>query len=92
MNVEVTKHAVKDTETFPKNVQDLIIQQISLLLSANRLGDLGNVEHLKGINEPFYRLKIKQYRLIMYYEESTNTVFIRRIKHRKDVYKKHNLP
>ena len=92
MNIEVTTRAVKDTETFPKNVQKLIVQQISKLMSANSLGDMSNVSRIKGTDEPYYRLKIKQYRLIMYYKKDTDTVCVKRVKHRKDTYKKHNLP
>lgn len=92
MNVEVTIRAVKDTEAFPQNVHELIVQQVSRLMFANSLRDLDNVSRIKGTDEPYYRLKIKQYRLIMYYEEDTNTVYVRRVKHRKDAYKKHNLP
>ena len=92
MNVEVTTNAVKDTESFPKNVQELIVKQVSILMSAEKLRDLDNVSHIKGTTEPYYRLKIKQYRLIVYYEEDTDTVYVKRVKHRKDAYKKHNLP
>ena len=92
MKVEVATRAVKDTETFPKNVHELIAKQISKLMSANRLGDLGNVSRMKGTDEPYYRLKVKNYRLILYYEEDSDTVYVKRIKHRKDAYSKHNLP
>jgi len=33
-----------------------------------------------------------QVKQIMYYEESSDTVCVKRVKHRKDAYKKHNLP
>ena len=92
MNVEVTTKAVKDTEAFPENVHKLIVQQISRLMSAKNLRDLGNVLRMKGTDEPYYRLKIKQYRLIMYYEEDTETIIVKRVKHRKEAYKKQNLP
>ncbi|MCL2041541.1 MAG: type II toxin-antitoxin system RelE/ParE family toxin [Bacteroidales bacterium] len=92
MKVEVTTRAVKDTEAFPQNVHELIVRQVSRLMSANSLGDLDNVSRIKGSDEPYYRLKIKKYRLIIYYDKETDTVYIRRVKHRKDAYKKHNLP
>lgn len=92
MNVEVTIRAVKDTETFPKNIHELIVQQISKLICANSLRELDNVSRMKGTDEPYYRLKIKDYRLIIYYEEDFDTVYVKRVKHRKDAYNKHNLP
>jgi len=92
MNVEVTTRAVKDTEAFPENVHELIVQQITKLMSAKSLDDLSNISRMKGTDEPYYRLKIKQYRLIIYYEKDTDTVCVKRVKHRKDAYKKYNLP
>jgi mRNA-degrading endonuclease RelE of RelBE toxin-antitoxin system len=92
MNVEVTTRAVKDTETFPENIQQLIVQQITNLMSANSLGALDNISRMKGTDEPYYRLKVKQYRIIIYYKEESDTVCVRRVKHRKDAYKRHNLP
>ena len=92
MNVEVKRKVWKEAETLPTHIQILVDEQIEKLKLANSLIELDNVRHLKGTGEPYYRLKINNYRIIFYYDQETNTVDIRKLKHRKDVYKKHNLP
>jgi len=41
---------------------------------------------------PIFRLKFNDYRFLMYYNEETKILEIRKLKYRKDAYKKHNLP
>ena len=92
MNVEVKKQVLKDTEKLPVAVQLMAAKEIEKLKVANSLSELDNVRHLEGTDEPYYRLKFDDYRFIFYYDGKTKTVNVRRLKHRKDVYKKHNLP
>jgi len=92
MNVEIKKRVSKDTEKLPINVQLLAAKEIEKLKTVNSLSELDNIEPMGGTDEPFYRLKFNKYRYLIYYDETTNTVSVRRLKHRKDAYKKHNLP
>ena len=92
MQVEVKKRVEKETEKLPIQIQLLAAKQIEKMKTANSLSELDNVEPMEGTEEPFYRLRFNRYRYIFYYDNATNTVNIRGLKHRKDSYKKHNLP
>jgi mRNA-degrading endonuclease RelE of RelBE toxin-antitoxin system len=92
MKVEVKKRVSKDTEKLPIHVQLLAAEEIKKLKAANNLSELDNIRQMEGTNEPYYRLKFNDYRYLLYYDETTNSVSVRRLKHRKDAYKKHNLP
>jgi len=92
MNVEVKKSVWKDAEKLPQYIKDMAADEIENLKTANNLGELGNVEQMEGTDEPFYRLKFNNYRFLMYYNEETKVLEIRKLKHRKDAYKKQNLP
>jgi len=92
MNVEIDKRVYKDTDKLPLYAQALAKEQIIKLLRAKGLSDISNVRHMEGTDEPFYRLKFGSYRFMMYYDTETNMVTILSLTHRKDTYKKHNLP
>jgi mRNA-degrading endonuclease RelE of RelBE toxin-antitoxin system len=92
MNVDVKKRVWKDAEKLPQYIKDMVADEVENLRVANNLGELGNVEHMEGTEEPYYRLKFNDYRFLMYFNEDTKTLEIRKLKHRKDAYKKHNLP
>ena len=92
MRVEVKKRVEKETEKLPIHVQLMAAEEIKKLKAANSLNELDNVEPMEGTDEPYYRLRFGRYRYLFYYDSVTNTVSIRRLKHRKDSYKKHNLP
>ena len=92
MNVEVKKRVWKDAEKLPQYIKEMAADEIENLKAANNLYELSNVEHLEGTSEPYYRLKFNDYRLLMYYNETTKILEVRKLKHRKDAYKKHNLP
>ena len=66
--------------------------QIEALKKAATLSEITNVRPMEGTDEPFFRLKFGDYRMMMYYYQDTETVRILSISHRKDTYKKHNLP
>jgi len=92
MRVEVKKRVEKETEKLPIHVQLMAAEEIKKLKAASSLNELDNVEPMEGTDEPYYRLRFGRYRYLFYYDTATNTVNIRRLKHRKDSYKKHNLP
>ena len=92
MHIEIKKSVEKDTEKLPIRIQLMAAKEIEKLKAAKSLGELDNVVPMEGTDEPFYRLKFNNYRFIIYYDDATNSVSIRRLKHRKDSYQKHNLP
>jgi len=92
MYVEVKKRVEKDTEKLPIQIQLLAAKEIEKLKAANSLSELDNVVPMEGTDKPFYRLKFNNYRYIFYYDDAIKSVSIRRLKHRKDSYKKYNLP
>ena len=92
MNVIVKKNIWKVVAKLPLHVQIMSVEELDKLAAANNLSELDNVRHLEGTDEPYYRLKFNDYRFIFYYDEKTKTAKVKRLKHRKDAYKKHNLP
>jgi len=92
MHVEIKKRVSKDTEKLPINIQLLAAKEIEKLRAASSLAEIDSIEPMEGTDEPYYRLKFNNYRYLLYYDETTNTVSVRRLKHRKDAYKKQNLP
>ena len=92
MNIDVKKRVWKDAEKLPQYIKNMAADEIENLKTANNLSELSNVEHLEGTSEPYYRLKFNDYRFLMYYNEETKILEVRKLKHRRDAYKKHNLP
>ena len=92
MHVEVRKKVWKEIDRMPIHIQLKAAEQLENLKATNSLSELDNVRHLEGTDEPYYRLKFTDYRFLFYYDEATNTVNVRSLKHRKDSYKKQNLP
>jgi len=92
MKVIVKKNIWKIVAKLPQYVQTMSVEQLNKLEAANNLSELDNIRHLKGTDEPYYRLTFNDYRFIFCYDEETRTANVLRLKHRKDVYKKHNLP
>ena len=92
MNVKVAKSVYKEVEKIPKPIRELIGEQIEILENAVTLSEVPNVYKMQGTSEPYYRLKVHTYRFMMYYDEDANILQILSLTHRKDTYKKHNLP
>ena len=92
MNLDVDKQVLKDKEKLPKYVQLLAAKELKNLIAAGSINELENVRHLKGTKKPYYRLSFNDYRFMLYYETETDTVEVLSLTHRKDSYKKHNLP
>jgi len=70
----------------------LAAQQIEVLKASATFSDVPNVRHMEGTTEPYYRLKFGEYRFLLYYDKETETIKVLSLKHRKDAYKKQNLP
>jgi len=92
MKVEAKKKVEKEIEKAPKHVQIMVAEQIKKLKAADSPNELENVRQMKGTNEPYYRMKFNDYRLLLYHDIENDIVNIRALAHRKDAYKKQNLP
>ena len=93
MNLIIRKKRIcKDVDKLPQFAKEEVVQQIEVLKAAALLSDVANIRQLKGSDEPYYRLKFGDYRILLYYYQDINTVKILSITHRKDTYKKQNLP
>ena len=92
MTVEVVKSVCKEAKSLPKPDKNKVDEQIDVLEKAKNLYEVPNVVPVKGTSKPFFRLKFGNYRFIMYYDESINYLKVLSLTHRKDTYKKQNLP
>ena len=92
MNTAVDKQVFKDVDKFPKYIQEKFADELEKLKAAATLKELVNVRHLEGTDEPYYRMKFGRYRCILYYNAEIDMLEVISITHRKDAYKKHNLP
>jgi len=92
MNTITDKRVFKDVDKLPKHIQGKTAQELENLKNATNLGELSNIRRMEGTNEPYYRLKFDKYRILLYHDIETDTVEIISISHRKDSYKKQNLP
>jgi mRNA-degrading endonuclease RelE of RelBE toxin-antitoxin system len=79
------KQFVKDVQALPKKVKEEVTQLLQEIEKAEFLTDLPSVKKMTGHNE-FYRIRIGNYRLGL--SLSDNELFLLRILHRKDIYKK----
>ena len=86
------KKLCKDIDKLPKYAKEDAAEQIKLLKKATTLSEVPEIRHMEGTDEPYYRLKFGNYRMMLYYYQENETVRILSITHRKDTYKKHNLP
>lgn len=93
MIVEAHKKKInKDIEKLPKYAKEEAAKQIEVLLKAEKLSDVPHVIPMEGTNEPYFRLKFGDYRMMFYYREEKETITILSISHRKDAYKRYKLP
>ena len=92
MNVKVKTKVTKDADKLPKSAKETAENIIEDLKAAATLSNIPDVRKLEGTDEPYYRIKFGNYRMMLYYEHATETVKVLSITHRQESYKKHNLP
>ena len=92
MKILVHKKVDKDAEKMPESIKALVAENLTALMKAENLSELKNVIPVEGTDEPYYRMKIRTYRLLIEYIKETKTVKVHALTHRKDTYKKENLP
>ena len=95
MNYEVEKRVYKDTEKLPLYAQEAADEELERIEKAadfESLTRVSDIRRIEGTEEPYYRLKFGKYRYLLYYDAETELLKILRLTHRKDSYKKQNLP
>ena len=95
MKNEVAKRVIKEFNNLPLYVQVKASQEKANIEKAKDFIDLtklSDVSKMEGTDEPYYRLKFGNYRYLLYYDIETETLEVLSLTHRKDTYKKQNLP
>ena len=92
MNIVPDKRVLKDIDKLPQYIKLMAADELEKLKAASNLNELGNVIPMKGTEEPYYRLKFSDYRFMLYHDGENDTVEVISLTHRKDTYKKQNLP
>ena len=95
MNHTIRKRVYKETEKLPLYAQIQAsheMDNIEKAVDLSELAELSDVIPMEGTDEPYYRLKFGNYRYILYYDIETETLKVLSLTHRKDTYKKQNLP
>jgi mRNA interferase RelE/StbE len=82
--VLIDRSVEKDLEKMHKNVNRVIIRALEKLTVDPKPN---GVKKLHGSNEDLYRIRVGDYRIIYSIAEQVKIVNIRRIRHRKEVYR-----
>ncbi len=82
--IEVNKSAEKEIAALPKREQRRVVSAIKALADDPRPG---GVRKLAGA-EDAYRLRVGDYRIVYQIADNVLTVFVVRVGHRKDVYRR----
>jgi mRNA interferase RelE/StbE len=83
-NVVFTKSAAKEIRSFPKVAIQHILETVEKLSFNPR--PVG-CKKLKGNQEDVWRIRVGEYRIIYVIVDTIQIVEIRKVRHRKDVYR-----
>ena len=83
MKINYTKSAIADLVSLPKEVQNRIAQKMKFYAQARN--SIRFAERLTDFKDANYRFRIGDYRIL--FDVINNSIFILKIKHRKDIYK-----
>ena len=92
MKTHVNRKVEKEVEKVPDNIKVLVAEFIKELIKVDNLNEVKNIIPIEGTKEPYYRKTVRTYRLLLHYDKDTKTVTVHALTHRKDTYKKENLP
>ena len=81
MIIDVDKQVYKDAEKLPAHIQVMAAKEMKALKKASSLNELTNIRHLKGTDEPYYRIKFNNYRFILYHHVIENRVEVLSLRH-----------
>jgi len=82
MNIIIQTKAKKDLRKLSKNTISDILKKINEI----RNNPLRYIERLKGSH--LWKLRIEDYRVIIYLKTKDSNIHVLKIGHRKDIYKK----
>jgi len=83
MKINYTKSAIADLISLPKEVQRRIAQKMRFYAEAQN--PVRFVEHLTDFKDAEFRFRIGEYRIL--FDVINNSIFILKIKNRKDSYR-----
>ena len=81
--LELTSGAEKDLSLLPKTILKIVDGRILALAEDPRPS---GVKKFKG-PRPFYRIRAGSYRVVYLVDDSSRTVTVARVRHRKEVYR-----
>lgn len=82
MNIIIQPRAKKELKTFPKSVIGQILKKLYSISDK----PLDSIERLKGYS--LWKLRIGDYRAILYVDTGKQNIHVVKIGHRKNVYKR----
>lgn len=82
--IRFKKKAQKELQSLPKSIIKIVVASIDNLSSNPR--PRGS-KKLRGSKENLWRIRIGNYRIIYLIEDTIKILVIRKIGHRKDIYK-----
>ena len=83
MKINYTLSAVSDLRVLPKDTQKRIAKKMKFYSGLDE--PLKFAEHLTDFRDAEFRFRIGEYRIL--FDVIGNSIFILKIKHRKDIYK-----
>jgi mRNA interferase RelE/StbE len=83
MKINYTKSAIADLVSLPKEVQKRIAQKMKFYAKAQN--PIRFAERLTDFKDAEFRFRIGEYRIL--FDVVGNSIFVLKIKHRKDIYK-----
>lgn len=84
--VKFKKSAEKELKALPKSMQDKVLEAMAVL-QVNPRTELLDIRILQG-HDQLYRLRIGNYRIVFEIKDEILIIFVIKIGHRKDVYRK----
>lgn len=78
------KAYLKELESIPKKVRNQILESVNSLSNNPRPE---GVKKLKGFNDPLYRIRCGDYRIVYTIRDKELIVLVIQVGHRKDIYK-----
>jgi len=82
--IAIVKKAFKELAALPVKVNVQIVEAIDSLKEEPRPN---GCKKLKGESEDIWRVRVGDYRILYFIEDTIRIVEIRRIGHRKDIYR-----
>ncbi|MBI2631158.1 type II toxin-antitoxin system RelE/ParE family toxin [Candidatus Nomurabacteria bacterium] len=83
MRINYTRSAIIDLQMLPRDIQKRIAVKTKFFANADN--PIRFAEHLTNHKDANFRFRVGEYRVM--FDVVDNTIFILKIKHRKDIYK-----